>query len=154
MPSLITPITFNILLADDDIDDRFFFNKALNSLPFQFNLSTVIDGERLMTYLFENINALPDVLYLDYNMPRKNGVECLGEIKSDPLLRHLPVIIYSTYLDETMADKLYAMGAHYYVRKSDLAELKLILQFVLTQLAEKKFVRPPIKQFILSIREP
>ena len=65
----------NVLLADDDIDDQNFFKKALEVVPLNTNLTIVADGEELMTYLFENSERLPHVLFLDINMPRKNGFE-------------------------------------------------------------------------------
>ena len=86
----------SILLADDDKDDRFFFSMALESLTVPTQLAIVLDGEKLMVYLDENSHQLPDVLFLDLNMPRKNGFECLNEIKQNNKLNELLVIIYST----------------------------------------------------------
>lgn len=145
----IKPI--NILLADDDKDDRFFFDKALKVLTIPTQLSTVEDGELLMHYLFENVENLPDVLFLDLNMPRKKGSECLLEIKQNPSLKEIPVIIYSTSVHEDVADLLYKNGAHYYVQKTDLDELEKTLQYVLTMIIEKKFIRPEREDFILNI---
>ena len=65
----------NILLADDDIDDRNFFKDALKALPLTTSLSTVNDGDELMNYLLANTEQLPHVLFLDINMPAKNGFE-------------------------------------------------------------------------------
>ncbi|MBA2612356.1 MAG: response regulator [Bacteroidetes bacterium] len=141
----------NLLLADDDVDDRFFFDKALKVLPISSALITVEDGAELMKYLSKNTKQLPDVLFLDLNMPRKNGLECLEEIKSNNLLKHLPVIIYSTSLHEDVADVLYKTGAHFYIRKGGLAELETTLLNVLTMLKEKQFVRPLRNKFILSL---
>lgn len=140
----------NVLLADDDKDEHFFFSDALSELPISTQLTTVEDGEKLITYLSENSNKLPDVLFLDLNMPRKNGSECLTEINLNKKLQELPVIIYSTSLQEKVADELYKKGAHYYIRKSDLTELKKILHLVLTMMVEKKFVRPLRDDFILT----
>lgn len=146
-------LPLHILLADDDSDDRFFFDKALKTLPFHALLTTLEDGEKLMDYLLENSEKLPDVLFLDHNMPRKNGFECLSEIKLNHELKRLPVIIYSTYLHEDIADLLYENGAHFYIRKTDLAELKKVLHLVLSLLLEKKFARPQRAQFIFSTTE-
>jgi len=63
-----------ILLADDDIDDCFFFEKALEELQLSTHLTIVHDGQQLMNYLSENSKNLPDVLFLDLNMPRKKWV--------------------------------------------------------------------------------
>ncbi|MBC8048251.1 MAG: response regulator, partial [Fimbriimonadaceae bacterium] len=83
--------TINVLLADDDKDDRYFFDKALKQIPIATHLKTVADGEKLMDYLLKNDVPLPDVLFLDLNMPRKNGSECLAEIKRNEKLKEIPV---------------------------------------------------------------
>lgn len=140
----------NILLADDDSDDRYFFEKALKSLPFSTKFVTVEDGEKLMTYLLKKSDKLPDVLFLDLNMPRKNGAECLLEIKCDPTLQQLPVIIYSTSYHETVADVFYKNGAHYYVCKRTFIELKEILRHICTLIVEQKLVQPARDGFELK----
>ncbi len=80
----------NILLADDDTDDCVFFKRALKELAIPISLTTVHDGEQLMDFLANKTNELPHVLFLDLNMPRKNGFECLSEIKSNEKLSQLP----------------------------------------------------------------
>ena len=90
---LIKPI--HIVLADDDNDDCLLFEEALNELLLPNQLTVVNDGEQLMLYLHENTTQLPGVLFLDLNIPRKNGIECLAEIKEDPELKNLPVVIFS-----------------------------------------------------------
>ena len=140
----------HVLFADDDKDDHFFFNIALKKVPFHTKFTTVEDGEELLTYLSEHSDNLPDVLFLDNNMPRKNGFECLLEIKKHPKLKNLPIIIYSTYLHEDVADVMYDNGAHFYIRKTAQAELKKALQYIFTQLLEKKLHQPSREQFILS----
>jgi CheY-like chemotaxis protein len=107
----------NLLLADDDIDDCIFFEDALNELHVSATLSTVNDGVQLISYLFAKTNSLPDVIFLDLNMPKKSGFECLAEIKKNDILMSIPVIIFSTSLDLNVVDKLYQMGAHRYIRK-------------------------------------
>lgn len=147
-----THTTFNVLLADDDKDDRFFFKKALNNITVPTKLVTVPNGERLMEYLDENSETLPDVLFLDLNMPRKNGNECLVEIKAQVKLKNLPVIIYSTSLREEVADVLYKSGAHYYIQKCDYAELIQILESIFNLLL-KDTKRPARNKFVLSLKE-
>ena len=109
--------TINVLLADDDIDDCSFFKEALEKLSIDATLNFVHDGEQLMSYLKEERTALPDVLFLDLNMHRKNGFECLEEIKKSSLLKNLPVIVFSTSFDQERVDKLYESGAQYFMRK-------------------------------------
>ncbi len=140
---------FNIILADDDRDDRFFFNLALRNLPFPTRLMTVNDGEALMEYLLKNGDKLPEVLFLDLNMPKKNGVECLSEIKRNAMLKGLPVIIYSTSVQRDIVDLLYEMGAQFYVRKCELSELTGVLQQILLLIKERKD-QPNRKNFILN----
>ncbi len=112
-----------ILLADDDADDRFFFQKALKEVRLQTELSMVSDGEQLMSFLEKNVDHLPSVIFLDINMPRKTGKECLAEIKNDSRFSSVPVVIYSTSLSEDVADEFYKAGAHYYFQKCDFSEL-------------------------------
>lgn len=129
----------NILLADDDMDDRFFFDKALNEIPIASELLTVNNGEELMKYLHENETQLPDVLFLDLSMPRKTGFECLAEIKENEKLKGLTVIMFTTSftrgfdLEENLRNTLLKMGAHAYIRKpAGFEELKEVIQQALT----------------------
>lgn len=123
-----------ILLADDDRDDRFLFKEALSELPIETNLETVHDGEQLMNYLNEHADNLPDVLFLDLNMPRKNGFECLSEIKFTDKIKELPVIMFSTsfprdaHYEQDMIKMLYKIGATDYIRKpANFGELKEVI---------------------------
>ncbi len=122
----------NILLAKDDIDDCNFFNKALKAEPKDTHLTTVHDGEQLMNYLSENSENLPHILFLDINMPRKNGFECLEEIKQNEKLKDLPVVMFSTTKQQGIIDLLFKQGADIFVRKpSSLSELIQILDHAL-----------------------
>jgi CheY-like chemotaxis protein len=138
----------NILLADDDIDDRFFFGEALKELPYDTTLKTAQDGEKLLTYLRDNTDDLPDVIFLDLNMPRKNGAECLLEIKLNEDLQHLPVIIYSTSLHDNIADLLYSNGAYYYILKNDFPVLLKNLDYILGLIVDNKLERPHRSAFV------
>lgn len=142
---------FHFLLADDDSDDRMFFQKAVRSLELPTKLSFAEDGVELMDFLHTNIDQLPDVVFLDLNMPRKKGDECLREIKNNVAMGHMPVIMYSTSPHEDVADILYECGAHYYVRKPDYYMLEKVLQHVLTLLVERKMGQPARDKFMLKI---
>src|SRR6187399_2060478 len=107
----------NILLADDDTDDCIFFREALEELPISTKLITVNDGVQLMQLLSLHENELPHALYLDLNMPRKNGLDCLTEIRTHEKLKPLPVIIFSTSFDPQMVNLLHEQGATFYIRK-------------------------------------
>lgn len=123
----------NILLADDDKDDCLLFQEALDELALGAALKTVHDGEKLMQHL-ETVSAkLPDVLFLDLNMPRKNGFECLTEIKEHSVFNKIPVVIYTTAKDSERINTLYKKGAsHYLCKPTDFEELKNELQRTLT----------------------
>jgi len=141
----------NILLADDDEDDCIFFEEALKELPVSANLVTVHNGEQLMQLLAKP-EASPDVLFLDLNMPGKNGFECLTEIKHLEKLRSLPVVIYSTSLDHHMVNLLYEGGAQYYVRKpGNFSKLKKVIQEALTMATYATQLKPPKEKFIISV---
>ena len=144
-------MSLQVLLADDDTDDRYFFEIILRAFPGPTQLVMVEDGEKLMKYLSENSENLPDVLFLDLNMPKKNGSECLSEIKSNPKLQRLPVIMYSTSVHNDVADQLYAKGAHYYFRKTDMIEIQNVLHHVLAILVKNNFARPAREKFVLSL---
>jgi CheY-like chemotaxis protein len=134
----------NILLAEDDADDRSFFEKALKEISIVTQLKIVCDGEELMNYLTTNYEQLPDVLFLDLSMPRKTGFECLGEIKEDKKLKDLPVVIFtipfgrSIDFEKTMMNSLSGMGAQEYISKpNNLEQLKQVIHQALIRLIEK-----------------
>lgn len=126
----------NILLADDDMDDCIFFKEAVEELFPTTNLKVVHDGEQLMQQLINETNELPHVLFLDLNMPRKNGFECLSEIKQNEKLNQLPVIVFSTSFELEVVNQLYQNGAQYFIRKpSEFSQFKKIIQQTLTLIA-------------------
>lgn len=134
----------HILLADDDKDDRFLFREALSELPVTTTLETVHDGEQLMTWLNEHQDNLPDVLFLDLNMPRKNGFECLTEIKTNDKLSALPVVMFSTsyprdeHYESDMIHMLFNIGAQDYIRKpGNFTELKKAIYKILQKIEEE-----------------
>ncbi|MEP0710974.1 MAG: response regulator, partial [Algoriphagus sp.] len=117
-----------LLLADDDEDDRFFFKDSLSKLPFETNLLTVANGEELMSLLSTSEKNIADVLFLDLNMPRKSGFECLAEIMANDKFKDLPIIIYSTSMDEPVVNTLYEQGAFHYIRKpGEYSKLKDVI---------------------------
>ena len=127
-----------ILLADDDLDDCLLFAEALKDIPITTELMTIPNGEKLMTFLAKSKKKLPDVLFLDLNMPRKNGFSSLNEIKRNPELEHLPVIIFSTATEDEKVRQVYKDAAHYYIRKpATFSELKTILIKALTLISSK-----------------
>lgn len=142
----MTAKKINILLADDDRDDCDFFAAALEALPVSTQLKTVHDGQELMEHLMANEDHLPHVLFLDINMPRKNGFECLHEIKHNEKLRDLPVIMFSTSNAPEKISILFKTGADVYIRKpSDFAQLVQVIQHALPIAAENIFSNGKLK---------
>ena len=139
----------NILLADDDFDDCNFFKQALEALPLSTKLSIVNDGEQLMIYLDENAENLPDVLFLDLNMPRKNGLECLSDIKQDKKLKDLPVVIFSTSNSPDKINMVFKIGGLVYVHKpGDFSQLKQVILHALPIAVENIFSKEPLKYIL------
>ncbi|MHA7056982.1 response regulator [Aquimarina sp. M1] len=125
--------TLKILLADDDEDDRALFEKAIKELGLQTDLKLFINGMELIKYLRQPDTALPNVLFLDLNMPTMDGFECLKEIKDDPGLKGITVVIYSTSSSEKDIEATFLNGANIYVNKpTNFNDLKNILKKVLT----------------------
>ncbi len=142
----------NILLADDDSDDRFFFKEVLKDINIATKLTTAADGEQLMLLLNDPLCALPDVLFLDLNMPRKNGFECLAEIKQVARLKSIPIVIFSTSFEQEVVSMLYKNGAHYFIRKpSEFTQLKKIVQMTVLLFLHKEIVKPSEENFVLNL---
>lgn len=112
-----------ILIADDDADDRMFLEQAMRQNGYNQTIQFVEDGEELMEYLrregrYGDLTApWPNLLILDLNMPRKNGFQALQEIKDDPKLRRLPVIVMTTSSADEDVIKTYNLGVNSFVTK-------------------------------------
>jgi CheY-like chemotaxis protein len=123
----------HILLADDDADDRLFFTDAFEEIKLKTIVKTVIDGVELLKHLLSPGIILPHVLFLDLNMPRKGGMECLKEIKENDRFKDIAIAIYSTSASEADIEETFVKGANVYIKKpSDFETLKKILSEVIT----------------------
>lgn len=145
-------ISKNIYLADDDEDDRYFFQDALKEVCKEVQLTMAINGSQLMTILNKSPVPPPDVLFLDLNMPIKNGFECLTEIRASQIFNQLPVIIFSTTSQEEAVNRVYNSGANLYVRKPDsFGQLKKVLKQVLSIDWVNNRTQLPKEQFLVTI---
>ncbi len=147
------PITRNlhILLADDDKDDCLLFQEALDELPVSAQFTTVPNGEKLLERLNKQGNKLPDVIFLDLNMPRKNGFATLGLIKRDHNLEKVPVIIFSSAEEHEKVKQVYRDAAHYYIRKpAKFSDLKKVIYKALVLIADKNHPFPGAANFVLT----
>lgn len=123
----------NITLADDDTDDILFFTDAFDSLKINTKVSVFKDGVELMDYLNKPEAIMPDVLFLDLNMPKKSGMDCLIEIKANPKMLGIAIAIYSTSASEEDIEKTFVLGANIYIKKpGDFQKLKTVLKKVVS----------------------
>lgn len=122
-----------IVLADDDEDDRLFFTDAFGELKINTKVDTFSDGVELMNFLNKEDTPLPNVLFLDLNMPKKTGIECLNEIKANSKMSEIAIVIYSTSASEEDIEKTFVMGANIYIKKPDsFKKLKQVLSEVVS----------------------
>ena len=113
-----------ILMADDDADDRLLAKDALAECRLANELHFVENGEELLDYLhrrgkFVNLaqSPRPGLILLDLNMPKKDGREALKEIKDDPRLRTIPVVVLTTSRADTDISRIYELGANSFITK-------------------------------------
>jgi CheY-like chemotaxis protein len=116
--------TVTILMADDDEDDCMLAREALAESRLANDLYLVRDGEELMDYLHQRgqytdlkLAPRPGLILLDLNMPKKDGREALREIKADPQLKHIPVVVLTTSKAEEDIYRSYELGANSYITK-------------------------------------
>jgi len=140
-----------VLLADDDADDRDFFMDAVSEVAPNVKVETVTNGEQLIHRLSNGL-PLPHIIFLDLNMPVKDGHECLEEIRGNDKFRHIPIVIYSTSSSNEHIEETYAGGASLYVRKPDsFGDLKAIAKKILT-LDWDDHQRPSRENFYLTAK--
>lgn len=120
-----------VVLADDDEDDRLFFTEAFEELKMQTKVDIYKDGVDLMNALNKLDSVLPNILFLDLNMPMKSGLECLKEIKSNQRFKDIAIAIYSTSASEEDIEDTFVNGANIYIKKpNNFNLLKKILSDV------------------------
>ena len=124
-----------ILIIDDDVDDQELFVEAIAELNAPFSCETASNGEDGLQKLGDPSFQLPDLIFLDLNMPRLNGKQCLERIKSSMQLRDIPVIIYSTSSQDNDVRDCIALGAvHFLTKPSSFNELcKSLSEILLNQ---------------------
>jgi len=129
--------TLIIYLADDDKEDRMLFKDALDEIE-NVTIKDFDNGVTLMDNLLK-VDKLPHVIYLDLNMPLMNGEECLNDIRNEPKLSDIPIIIYSTYADVSITNELQKKGANLYlVKPNSFEKLKCLLAKSLEYIYDEK----------------
>jgi two-component system response regulator len=120
----------DILLVEDNPGDARLLREALQlTTGYQLSLQIAEDGEKAMEYLRGSSNQRPSVIFLDLNLPKKDGREVLAEIKADPELKRIPVIVLTTSEAERDIQKAYELQANCYIHKpSDFDEYTEMVQ--------------------------
>ena len=139
--------SIKILLVDDDEDDMQLFLQALKVIDRSIKLTYADDGVTALKLLFNREIPLPDYIFLDLNMHRMNGKECLAEIKSTTYLAHIPVIICTTSKRESDVQKTKDLGASgFFTKPANFEELMMGIKFILDE-------KPVAGQYLNSLLE-
>lgn len=145
-------VAVKIILADDDESDRLIFIEAFSEIRIKADVVALHDGKQLMEYLDKNKVDLPAIIFLDLNMPRKSGVECLKEIRATKKFKDIPIAIYSTSSSKNDIEESFHNGANVYLKKpSDFNKLKEALYKVVS--SANPFLEPifNIDNFLMKV---
>ena len=127
----------NYFIVDDDRDDQIFLIEALTENCNNIRCYTAFNGQEALTDLSTPAFPIPDAIFLDLNMPRLNGKQCLAELKLTPGLMEIPVIMYSTSSAQQEISDALQMGAYYFlVKKGSYKELRDELILIMALLAK------------------
>lgn len=140
----------NILIAEDDNEDYLFLEEALKRLNPEFNIKKAANGLQVMGYLksFET----PDIIFLDLNMPIRNGIATLQLIKAVEEFSHIPIVIYSTSHYFKAIDEAYKNDAHYYIVKPTEMEVLINHLLIVFNLLTNDVSRPGKTDFVVGIK--
>jgi CheY-like chemotaxis protein len=126
--------TVKILVVEDSPSDVRLIREALREAPMVVHMTVARDGVEATDYLYhckKAHSALPDVILLDLNLPRKNGREVLMEVKGDPDLKQIPVLVMTSSYDEDDIAQAYSLNANCYIRKPiDLIEYQRVVRAI------------------------
>ena len=141
----------HVLFVDDDSDEAYLFNEAIEQLGFPVEISKAQDGNDLMRVLSSGKEPLPDLLFLDLNMPHKDGVETLKEIRANDTFNELPVIIFSTSDNKSHTEACYQYGANLYIVKPETFDQILEMVKQIFAIDWSNTLGSPLKdQFVLN----
>ena len=139
-----------VFIADDDEDDRDIFMEVITDVVPHADVTVAKNGIELMG-LLSAATAIPDVIFLDLNMPLMNGQECLDKIRANGKLKNIPIIIYSTSNSREHIDETFKKGATFYFPKpTSFKDLKQMIS-KLFKLNWSGFKQPDKDKFILSV---
>jgi DNA-binding NarL/FixJ family response regulator len=152
-PVLMNNSTIKILIADDDVNDAALLKEAIKDILPSANCIHVPDGVAALNYIKTNFE--PDLVFLDLNMPLKNGINCLKDIFNLELLPDTPIVIYSTSKNIKDIDEAYKYGASFYIIKpTPFKELSKLIKLAITLLGKPKSERVDKANFVLREGKP
>ncbi len=117
----------NIILVDDDLDDVLIFSQAIKDINNAVNCVELGSGRDLLNYL-EVATYVPRLIFLDFNMPVMNGLECLAELRKRPRFESTPVVIYTIYLTPGQQSNCLAPGASVIYKPNTYSELLEVVE--------------------------
>ncbi|TDH28041.1 response regulator [Segetibacter sp. 3557_3] len=142
----------NILIADDDKDDADFLSEGISKIISSYEVFHATDGGKCITYL--KTNPPPELIFLDLNMPVRNGVECLKQIRLNPVLKTTWVIVYSTSHNMRDIDTCYKEQADFYLIKPvTLSGLTNILEQLFSAIGKPRHAIKAKDEFVLMERK-
>ncbi len=119
------------LIVDDDRDDQDLFIEAVHKIDETIRCYSASDCEEALRFLRSGVTLLPDLIFLDLNLPRINGKQCLIELKKDVALRDIAVVIYSTSSERSDIEETARLGAvHFLTKPNTFGELCDALRFI------------------------
>jgi CheY-like chemotaxis protein len=131
-----------VFLIDDDEDDKLFFGIGLNEYDPTIEFLYDKDSEAALRRLFEKMQPLPDIVFLDWNMPKLSGRQILGAIRANGRYNNVPVIIFTTSSSSQDKDEAELLGASYFLSKpASLYELKRNLATIFSSVWNRKFAQ-------------
>ncbi|UTA68685.1 response regulator [Emticicia sp. 21SJ11W-3] len=140
-----------VLLAEDDEDDQFFFSNVLSELPFATELTIVNNGMAAVEKL-KCPESQPDIIFLDLNMPKMSGKECLKMIKTNNLYKTIPCVILSTSSSGAEIEETYCAGANLYLLKPNEVSNLLKMVDTVLKIDWKEYITPKRELYFLSER--
>lgn len=142
----------HIVIADDDDDDKELFIEAMSYISNNIKVTTASNGKDLLDLL--HTGALPDIIFMDLNMPVMSGFQCLSKIKQDPKLMVIPVLIYSTSANLEQIEETYLQGATRYIQKpSSFQNIKQLLRSILELTPKQIFTPSSRNEFLFRLKD-
>ncbi len=139
----------SLLYAEDDQDDLLLFKEALAEINHPTFLTWVANGAELMELLNQPMEL--DILFVDVHMPRKDGLQCVKEIRANPRLKNMTIVAFSTTADRLTVNAMHEAGANLYILKpSDFRQWKVVIEKAI--LMNYQNYQPPVKitDFLIS----